>query len=48
MGGNTILSGGALNAVDDGSETAIKNKDSVELHYTQTYEGGDKARGSYS
>ncbi len=42
MGGNTILSGGALNAVDDGSETAIANKDSVENHYNQTYEGGDK------
>lgn len=42
MGGNTILSGGALNAVDDGSETALKNNDSVELHYTQTYEGGDE------
>lgn len=43
MGGNTILSGGALNAVDEGSATALENKDSVELHYTQTYEGGDKA-----
>lgn len=43
MGGNTILSGGALNAVDDGSETAIANKDSVENHYNQTFEGGDKA-----
>lgn len=42
VGGNTILAGGALNAVDEGSETAIANKDSVELHYTQTYEGGDK------
>jgi urocanate reductase len=42
MGGNTILSGGAFNAVDDGSETAIANKDSVEKHYTQTFEGGDK------
>lgn len=42
MGGNTILSGGAFNAVDDGSETALANKDSVEKHYTQTYEGGDK------
>ena len=41
-GGNTILSGGALNAVDEGSETALANKDSIELHYTQTYEGGDK------
>jgi fumarate reductase flavoprotein subunit len=42
MGGNTILSGGAFNAVDDGSETAIANKDSVENHYNQTFEGGDK------
>lgn len=42
MGGNTALAGGALNAVDDGSETAIANNDSVELHYTQTYEGGDE------
>ncbi|MCI5773173.1 MAG: flavocytochrome c [Erysipelotrichaceae bacterium] len=41
-GGNTTLAGGALNAVDDGSETALANDDSVELHYTQTYEGGDK------
>lgn len=43
MGGNTILSGGALNAVDDGSETAIANKDSVDNHYNQTFNGGDKA-----
>ncbi|MDF2951659.1 MAG: flavocytochrome c [Anaerocolumna sp.] len=43
MGGNTILAGGALNAVDDGSETAIANKDSVENHYNQTFDGGDKA-----
>ena len=42
MGGNTIMAGGALNAVDEGSETALANEDSVELHYTQTYEGGDK------
>lgn len=41
-GGNTILAGGALNAVDEGSETALSTKDSVELHYQQTYEGGDK------
>lgn len=41
IGGNTILAGGALNAVDNGSETAIANEDSTELHYTQTYEGGD-------
>ncbi len=43
MGGNTILSGGAFNAVDDGSETALENNDSVELHFTQTYDGGDQA-----
>lgn len=42
MGGNTIMAGGALNAVDDGSETAIANNDSVEHHFNQTYEGGDK------
>lgn len=42
MGGNTILSGGALNAVDEGSATAIENKDSVALHYEQTFNGGDK------
>ncbi len=42
VGGNTIMAGGALNAVDEGSETAIANKDSVELHYKQTFEGGDK------
>lgn len=41
MGGNTILSGGALNAVDDGSETAIANNDSVENHFEQTLKGGD-------
>ncbi len=41
VGGNTILSGGALNAVDDRSEMAIKMNDSVELHYEQTLAGGD-------
>lgn len=41
VGGNTILSGGALNAVDDRSETAIKNNDSVQWHYQQTLAGGD-------
>lgn len=42
MGGNTILSGGALNAVDDGSETAAANNDSVQHHYDQTFNGGDQ------
>lgn len=41
IGGNTIMAGGALNAVDDRSETAIKNDDSVEFHYQQTLAGGD-------
>lgn len=41
MGGNTILSGGAMNAVDDGSEVAKANNDSVALHYEQTLSGGD-------
>lgn len=42
MGGNTALAGGALNAVDDGSETALERNDSVDLHYEQTFNGGDK------
>lgn len=42
MGGNTILSGGALNAVDEGSETALANNDSTALHYEQTFNGGDQ------
>ena len=42
IGGNTILAGGALNAVDEGSETAASTNDSVQKHYDQTYEGGDK------
>lgn len=41
VGGNTILSGGALNAVDDRSEMAIKTNDSAEWHYQQTIAGGD-------
>jgi len=42
LGGNTILSGGALNAVDPVRQTAQGIEDSIEKHYTQTYEGGDK------
>mgnify|MGYP000186343822 FL=1 len=42
MGGNTALAGGALNAVDEGSEEALAREDSVDFHYQQTYEGGDK------
>ncbi len=42
MGGNAIMAGGALNAVDDGSETALANNDSVDFHYEQTFKGGDE------
>lgn len=41
VGGNTILAGGAVNAVEDRSEFAIKQNDSVFWHYTQTMSGGD-------
>ena len=41
VGGNTILAGGAVNAVNDRSEFAIKQNDSVYWHYTQTLKGGD-------
>ena len=40
-GGNTILAGGAVNAVEDRSEFAIKQNDSVYWHYSQTLSGGD-------
>lgn len=42
MGGNTALSGGALNAVEDGSEMAQSTGDSTDLHFQQTYDGGDQ------
>ena len=41
VGGNTILAGGAVNAVEDRSEFAIKQNDSVNWHFQQTYSGGD-------
>ncbi|MBQ8313429.1 MAG: flavocytochrome c [Clostridia bacterium] len=41
VGGNTILAGGAVNAVEDRSEFAIKQNDSVYWHYWQTMDGGD-------
>ena len=37
-----IGAGGALNAVDEGSEEDLAREDSVDFHYQQTYEGGDK------
>ncbi len=42
LGGNTILSGGAFNAVDPDRQEAQGIEDSVENHFKQTYEGGDK------
>ena len=41
VGGNTILAGCAMNAVNDRSEQAIAYNDSVEWHFTQTMNGGD-------
>ena len=42
VGGNTIISGAAFNAVDPKRQSKAGIEDSVEKHYTQTYEGGDK------
>ncbi|HYE12349.1 MAG TPA: flavocytochrome c [Patescibacteria group bacterium] len=42
VGGNTIISGAAFNAVDSKRQTAAGIADSIEKHYTQTFEGGDK------
>lgn len=42
VGGNTIISGAAYNAVDPKRQGAMGIEDSVEKHYTQTFEGGDK------
>ncbi len=42
LGGNTILSGGAFNAVDPKRQKAQGIEDSTDKHYTQTFEGGDK------
>lgn len=42
IGGNTIISGAAYNAVDPGRQSKQGIEDSIEKHYQQTYEGGDK------
>lgn len=42
VGGNTIISGAAYNAVDPKRQKAAGVEDSIEKHYTQMYEGGDK------
>jgi flavocytochrome c len=41
-GGNTLISGAAYNAVDPDRQKPQGIEDSIDLHYTQTYEGGDK------
>ncbi|MDR1894532.1 MAG: flavocytochrome c [Spirochaetales bacterium] len=40
-GGNTIISGAAYNAVDPARQRPRGIEDSIDLHYTQTFEGGD-------
>lgn len=40
IGGNTILSGSAFNCVDPSRQEPLGIEDSVEKHYTQTFEGG--------
>ena len=42
LGGNTVLSGGAFNVVDESRQKLHGIEDSVERHITQTYEGGDR------
>ena len=42
VGGNTIISGSAFNAADPVRQGKQGIEDSVEKHYTQTFEGGDK------
>lgn len=42
LGGNTILSGGAFNAAGSPRQIAQGIEDSVDKHFTQTYEGGDE------
>lgn len=43
VGGNTIISGASYNAVDPKRQKAQGIEDSIDKHFTQTYEGGDKA-----
>lgn len=42
LGGNTILAGSAFNAVDPERQKKQGIEDSLDKHFTQTYEGGDK------
>lgn len=42
IGGNTVISGAAYNAVDPKRQKAAGVEDSLDKFYTQMYEGGDK------
>ncbi|MBF7097000.1 flavocytochrome c [Alkalibacter sp. M17DMB] len=42
VGGNTIISGASYNAVDPSRQEPQGIEDSIDLHFQQTYEGGDK------
>ncbi len=42
VGGNTLISGSAYNAVDPGRQEKQGIEDSIDKHFKQTYEGGDK------
>lgn len=42
IGGNTLRAGGAMNAVDQEKQAKSNIEDSIDLHYTQTWEGGHK------
>jgi urocanate reductase len=42
VGGNTMISGASYNAVDPKRQEAQGIEDSVDKHFQQTYEGGDK------
>ena len=42
MGGNTIMSGSAFNCVDPSRQEPLGIEDSIDLHFQQTYEGGDE------
>lgn len=42
LGGNTLIAGGAFNAVNPEKQEAQGIEDSIEKHFQQTYEGGHK------
>jgi len=42
LGGNTVIAGGAFNAAGTPMQSERSIEDSIELHYTHTFEGGDQ------